>query len=249
MANFTSYSNALVLMIALCNKLQELNEAYVFKGSVTFENLPATLTKDMCGYTYNVANDFTTDNRFVEGAGKSYSAGSNVVVANMTTTTYDEVTPAGTENPSEEGWYELVDSDYVLTQDTEIQTDKTYYEQVVTPSYKFDVIGNFVDVESIIDSISSVAGMITDNTFNPASAYSIGDIVIYENSLYQFKAAHTADTAWDATEVDEITVEGQLADKADKTSTLTSWKGTAAQYAQLQTDDYDLYFIEEAVSP
>lgn len=40
-----------------------------------------------------------------------------------------------------------------------------------------------------------------------------------------------------------------LADKADKTNTLTSWKGTAAQYAQLQTDDYDLYFIEEAVSP
>lgn len=32
-------------------------------------------------------------------------------------------------------------------------------------------------------------------------------------------------------------------------TTKTAWKGTAAQYAQLQTDDYDLYFIEEANSP
>lgn len=35
---------------------------------------------------------------------------------------------------------------------------------------------------------------------------------------------------------------------ATKATTKTAWKGTAAQYAQLQTDDYDLYFIEEASS-
>ena len=39
-----------------------------------------------------------------------------------------------------------------------------------------------------------------------------------------------------------------LAAKADKSNTKTAWKGTAAQYAALQTDDYDLYFVEEAVS-
>ena len=39
-----------------------------------------------------------------------------------------------------------------------------------------------------------------------------------------------------------------LAAKADKSNTKTAWKGTAAQYAALQTDDYDLYFIEEASS-
>lgn len=33
-----------------------------------------------------------------------------------------------------------------------------------------------------------------------------------------------------------------------KLPTSFAWTGTAAQYAQLQTDDYDLYFIEEASS-
>lgn len=40
-----------------------------------------------------------------------------------------------------------------------------------------------------------------------------------------------------------------LAAKADKSNTKTAWTGTAAQYAQLVSDDYDLYFIEEVVSP
>lgn len=35
---------------------------------------------------------------------------------------------------------------------------------------------------------------------------------------------------------------------ATKSTTKTAWTGTAVQYAQLQTDDYDLYFIEEASS-
>lgn len=35
---------------------------------------------------------------------------------------------------------------------------------------------------------------------------------------------------------------------ATKATTKTAWEGTAAQYAQLQTDDYDLYFITEGAS-
>lgn len=44
-----------------------------------------------------------------------------------TTYTYTEVTPEGTENPSEEGWYELVDTEYVASEDTEVDEEKTYY--------------------------------------------------------------------------------------------------------------------------
>ena len=44
--------------------------------------------------------------------------------------TYEEVTPEGTENPSEEGWYELVDGEYVPTEDTEVDSEKTYYKKV-----------------------------------------------------------------------------------------------------------------------
>lgn len=37
------------------------------------------------------------------------------------------VTPIGTENPSEEGWYELSGTDYVLSTDTTVDSGKTYY--------------------------------------------------------------------------------------------------------------------------
>lgn len=51
---------------------------------------------------------------------------------------YVEVTPSGTENPAEEGWYELsLNMTYVLTQDTEVDPNKTYYTVVydaITPA-------------------------------------------------------------------------------------------------------------------
>lgn len=43
---------------------------------------------------------------------------------------YVEVTPTGTENPSEEGWYVLEGDDYVLTTDTTVEDGTTYYERV-----------------------------------------------------------------------------------------------------------------------
>ena len=68
---------------------QEVDEivSRVYKpaGSCTFENLPATLTSSILGYVYDVTDDFTTDSRFAEGAGKSYPAGTNVVVVDLGT--------------------------------------------------------------------------------------------------------------------------------------------------------------------
>ena len=43
--------------------------------------------------------------------------------------TYTPVTPVGNENPKEEGWYEKVDNNYILTEDTEVDALKTYYER------------------------------------------------------------------------------------------------------------------------
>ncbi len=83
--NFVDYSNATELMTEIGNKIKALNGAYILRGSVTFANLPGTLTAAMTGYVYNVSNEFTTDARFIEGAGKKYSAGTNVVVANVGT--------------------------------------------------------------------------------------------------------------------------------------------------------------------
>lgn len=53
---------------------------YIPKGSVAFASLPTTLDNTMLGWTYNVTDAFTTDDRFVEGAGVAFPAGQNVVV-------------------------------------------------------------------------------------------------------------------------------------------------------------------------
>jgi hypothetical protein len=42
---------------------------------------------------------------------------------------YSAVTPEGTENPTTEGWYELVGGAYILSTDTSVDSEKTYYEK------------------------------------------------------------------------------------------------------------------------
>lgn len=44
---------------------------------------------------------------------------------------YTPVTPVGTENPSQEGWYERVNDNYVLTEDTTVDSEKTYYTRSI----------------------------------------------------------------------------------------------------------------------
>ena len=206
MSNFVSYSNAQDLMRAIGSKFAELGGAYIAKGSVAFASLPATPTEAQAGFVYNISDDFTTDSRFVEGSGKDYPAGTNVVIVNNST--YAAVTPAGSEDPSSEGWYELVGGKYVLSEDTSVDSGKTYYAKTVLVQY--DVLGSFIDLSDIETAIENVAKMIAGE-FDTTEAYSEGDIVVYENSLYQFNTAHAAG-AWDASEVDDTTVEELIAD-------------------------------------
>lgn len=42
---------------------------------------------------------------------------------------YTAVSPVGTENPKEEGWYVLNGDRYILTQDVAVDSNKTYYER------------------------------------------------------------------------------------------------------------------------
>lgn len=43
--------------------------------------------------------------------------------------TYTVVSPVGTENPKEEGWYVLNGNNYILSTDTTVDSNKTYYEK------------------------------------------------------------------------------------------------------------------------
>lgn len=53
-----------------------LNSGFIPMGTITFSEL-ATAEK-ATGFTYNISDDFITDNTFREGVGKSYTAGTNV---------------------------------------------------------------------------------------------------------------------------------------------------------------------------
>lgn len=62
----------------------KLTSVYKAKGSVAFASLPA-LTAANEGNVYNITDDFTTTTDFVEGAGKSHKAGTNVAIVNVGT--------------------------------------------------------------------------------------------------------------------------------------------------------------------
>lgn len=195
---YMNYDNAVAIVNKIASRLNVLTGAFQIKGSVAA--IP-TLSNCQPGDVYNMSAEFTTTADFIEGAGKVYPAGTDIFVADLST--YDAVTPVGSENPSTEGWYELVNNKYVLSADTEVASGKTYYAK--TANVKFDVGAGFIDVSAINTRITNVREMISDTAFDATAAYAIGDIVTYEDGLYKFKAAHPAG-AWIGTDADEVDV-------------------------------------------
>ena len=240
MSNFVSYSNAQSIMAAIAAKFSALNGAYVIKGNSAFASIPATPTEDQAGFVYNITDDFTTDSRFVDGAGRDYSAGTNIVIVDNST--FAAVTPEAGDDPSDEGWYELVSGKYVLSEDTEVNNEKTYYAKTVLVQY--DVISTFVDVDGIEASIAAVSAMIAPE-FDNTAAYSEGDLVTYEEALYKFTTDHAAGD-WDSTEVDDVTVEELLAAEVTARSSMdTTILGDIAETfdatAAYETGDIVIY--------
>lgn len=122
-----AFNKAASLEEAINNKISSV---YKIKGSLAFASLTsALLVKANEGNVYNVTDAFTTTDLFLEGAGKKHTAGTNVVIVEATNPVYTvssdttvdagktyyvnqnggyaAVTPAGNENPSEKGWFEL----------------------------------------------------------------------------------------------------------------------------------------------
>lgn len=58
------------------NVVNGLNSGFIPMGTITFAEL-MTVEKAV-GFTYNISDDFVTDETFAEGAGKQYTAGTNV---------------------------------------------------------------------------------------------------------------------------------------------------------------------------
>ena len=97
--------------------------------------------------------------QFVDTMPVSGEDGQVLIYLGETTYTYDAVTPTGEENPSEEGWYELVSGEYVPTSDQTVDNQKTYYERT-GEEYVQGVIYQYDD---------------TDNEWKPLSS---GDVMV-----------------------------------------------------------------------
>lgn len=68
--------------------------------------------------------------------------------------------------------------------------------------------------------------------FNTSTAYAIGDYVIKDATMYRFKTAHTAG-AWNASQVDEVTVGSEIKDIKQATSEIDTLK---ADLSNLQAE-------------
>lgn len=79
----------------------QVSSVYKAKGSITDLTALSIPDKAHEGFVYNIENEFTTTDQFVEGAGKVYSAGTNVVCINTTGTTYKWDVLAGMVNLSD----------------------------------------------------------------------------------------------------------------------------------------------------
>ena len=63
----------------------KISSVYKAKGTCTFANKPALQASNE-GFVYNISDAFTTTSDFVEGSGKSYPAGTNIIIINNGTT-------------------------------------------------------------------------------------------------------------------------------------------------------------------
>ena len=91
---------------------------------------------------------------------------------------YDIVTPTGSEDPSAEGWYELDGSNYVLSTDTTVITDKKFYKY--TPA---EVVNGvyWTDGTNIIDDFDTFKAKVL-GTYD--STVDVMNTVIKENPAY-----------------------------------------------------------------
>lgn len=114
LTNGAGYQTASDVNTAINNKI---GSTYKPKGSVAFANLPA-LSSSNEGFVYNITDSFTTTADFVEGAGKKYPAGTNVVIINTSGTTYKYDVLAGVTDLS--GY--VKEEDLVAITNAEIDT-------------------------------------------------------------------------------------------------------------------------------
>lgn len=75
---------------SLAETVAEMSVGYKAGGSIRFSELPTPSNANL-NYMYNIEDDFTTDNRFIEGSGKHFKAGTNVAIIEKNGSYYFDV--------------------------------------------------------------------------------------------------------------------------------------------------------------
>lgn len=101
--------------------------------------------------------------------------------------------------------------------------NKNTGDRIPTAGNPLDKVGNLAslhttaknDAVSAINEVKDEQANKADNdivadAFNAAETYAAGDYCTYEGGLYKFKASHSG--AWDAADVDQIQIAGELSE-------------------------------------
>lgn len=239
--NFVSYANATELINEIGKKFDAVEGAYVFKGSVAFAGLPASLTSAMVGYVYNMNEEFTIDNRFVEyesGVTKKYPAGTNVAIADVGTASTPDLKfdiLAGFIDVDD--IYDEIDKVAAMIADkfsaatNYAAGDVVYHEHVL---YKFTAAHNAgawtgsdvtsLTVDDILVELRTLANTILGDlapAFDATVAYDEGDVVTYGGQLYKFTADHAAG-AWTGSDASTTTLAEEIVAAGGDISALTA---------------------------
>ena len=139
----------------------KLSSTYKAKGTCTFANKPSLIAANE-GDVYNISDSFTTTSDFVEGAGNTYPAGTNIVVVNTAssgTAVYKYDVLAGFVDVSgKEDTSNKVTSVSSASTDTQYPSAKLLYDQLALKQGVLTA-GNNVTISG--DTISA-----TDTTYS-----------------------------------------------------------------------------------
>ena len=126
-----------------------ISTTYRAAGSIAFEALP-TLAASEEGKVYNISNEFTTTENFVEGAGKKYPVGTNVVCIDVGTDEYKWDVLAGFVDTS------ALATKQELTEGLETKVDKVVGSSLVTDTLIAKLTG-MAEIKSVKEDELSIA--------------------------------------------------------------------------------------------
>lgn len=126
-----------------------ISTTYRAAGAVAFEALPALAASEE-GKVYNITNEFTTTENFVEGAGKTYPIGTNVVCIDVGADEYKWDVLAGFIDTS------TFVTDTELTDELDTKVDKVAGSSLVTDTLIAKLTG-MAEIKSVKEDELSIA--------------------------------------------------------------------------------------------